>query len=51
MVGAILMVTFGGLGFEQAIAAIDYRTLVLLFGMMVLIAHLQMATSSGPLHS
>ncbi len=44
MVGAILMVTFGGLGFEQAIAAIDYRTLVLLFGMMVLIAHLQMAT-------
>jgi Na+/H+ antiporter NhaD/arsenite permease-like protein len=38
------MVTFGGLGFEQATAAIDYRTLVLLFGMMVLIAHLQMAT-------
>src|SRR6185503_13588275 len=38
------MVTFGGLGFDQATAAIDYRTLVLLFGMMVLIAHLQMAT-------
>ena len=44
MVGAILMVTVGGLGFEQATRAIDYRTLVLLFGMMVLVAHLQMAT-------
>lgn len=44
VVGAILMVTIGGLGFEQATRAIDYRTLVLLFGMMVLVAHLQMAT-------
>lgn len=44
MVGAILMVTVGGLGFEQATRAVDYRTLVLLFGMMVLVAHLQMAT-------
>jgi hypothetical protein len=26
------MVTIGGLTFEQATAAIDYRTLVLLFG-------------------
>jgi Na+/H+ antiporter NhaD/arsenite permease-like protein len=44
VVGAILMVTVGGLGFEQATRAVDYRTLVLLFGMMVLVAHLQMAT-------
>jgi Na+/H+ antiporter NhaD/arsenite permease-like protein len=44
VVGAILMVTAGGLSFEQATRAIDYRTLVLLFGMMVLVAHLQMAT-------
>jgi Na+/H+ antiporter NhaD/arsenite permease-like protein len=44
VVGAILMVTIGGLGFEQATRAVDYRTLVLLFGMMVLVAHLQMAT-------
>lgn len=38
------MVTFGGLTFDSATRAIDYRTLVLLFGMMVLVAHLQMAT-------
>ena len=44
VVGAIPMVTIGGLGFEQATRAVDYRTLVLLFGMMVLVAHLQMAT-------
>jgi Na+/H+ antiporter NhaD/arsenite permease-like protein len=44
VVGAILMVTIGGLGFEQATRAVDYRTLVLLFGIMVLVAHLQMAT-------
>ncbi len=44
VVGAILMVTIGGLSFDEATRAIDYRTLVLLFGMMVLVAHLQMAT-------
>jgi len=44
VVGAILMVTIGGLSLDQATHAIDYRTLVLLFGMMVLVAHLQMAT-------
>ena len=44
VIGAILMVAFGGLPFDEATRAIDYRTLVLLFGMMVLVAHLQMAT-------
>jgi Na+/H+ antiporter NhaD/arsenite permease-like protein len=44
VVGAILMVTVGGLSFDEATRAIDYRTLALLFGMMVLVAHLQMAT-------
>ena len=44
IIGAILMVAAGGLPFDAAARAVDYRTLVLLFGMMVLVAHLQMAT-------
>jgi Na+/H+ antiporter NhaD/arsenite permease-like protein len=43
IIGAILMIEVGGLGFEAAYTAIDYRTLVLLFGMMVLIANLRLA--------
>jgi Na+/H+ antiporter NhaD/arsenite permease-like protein len=43
IVGATLMVASGVLPFEAAIAAVDVRTIVLLFGMMVLIAHLRMA--------
>ncbi len=43
IVGAIFMIAFGVLSLEEAYRAIDYRTIVLLFGMMVLIAHLQMA--------
>jgi len=43
IVGAILMVTVGGLSLDQAYRSIDYRTLVLLFGMMVLVANLQLA--------
>ncbi len=43
IIGAILMVVVGGLPLEEAYRAIDYRTLVLLFGMMVLVAHLQLA--------
>lgn len=43
IVGAILMVVAGGLTLDQAWAAIDHRTLLLLFGMMVLIAHLRLA--------
>ncbi len=43
IIGAIAMVTVGGLTMAEAWAAIDYRTLVLLFGMMVLVAHLRMA--------
>ncbi len=49
IVGAILMVTIGGLSMAQAWAAIDYRTLVLLFGMMVLVAHLRMGGVFGAL--
>jgi Na+/H+ antiporter NhaD/arsenite permease-like protein len=43
IIGAVLMIEIGGLAFADAFAAIDYRTLVLLFGMMVLIAQLRLA--------
>jgi Na+/H+ antiporter NhaD/arsenite permease-like protein len=43
IVGATLMVAAGVISLEDAYRHIDFRTLVLLFGMMVLIAHLQLA--------
>ena len=43
VVGAILMVVTGTISFDDAVRAVDFRTLVLLFGMMVLIAHLRLA--------
>jgi Na+/H+ antiporter NhaD/arsenite permease-like protein len=43
VVGAILMVAFGGLSFDAAVQSVNFRTLVLLFGMMVLVAHLQLS--------
>jgi Na+/H+ antiporter NhaD/arsenite permease-like protein len=43
IIGAILMVTVGGLPLDEAYRAVDHGTLVLLFGMMVLVAHLQLA--------
>ena len=43
IVGAVLMVVSGALTLDQAWAAIDHRTLLLLFGMMVLIASLRLA--------
>jgi Na+/H+ antiporter NhaD/arsenite permease-like protein len=47
IIGAILMVVIGGLPFDEAVAAIDARTIVLLYGMMVLVAHLRMAGFFG----
>jgi Na+/H+ antiporter NhaD/arsenite permease-like protein len=41
VIGAILMVVVGGLSLQAAYNAVDYRTLLLLFGMMVLVADLQ----------
>ena len=43
VVGATLMIATGVLSFDEAARYVDVRTLVLLFGMMVLIAHLRMA--------
>ena len=43
IVGATLMIATGVISLDEAYLHIDFRTLVLLFGMMVLIAHLRMA--------
>ncbi len=43
LVGALLMVFLGVLTAEQALATVDFRTLALLFGMMLLIGALQRA--------
>jgi Na+/H+ antiporter NhaD/arsenite permease-like protein len=43
IVGATLMIATGVISLDEAYRHIDFRTLVLLFGMMVLIAHLRMA--------
>jgi Na+/H+ antiporter NhaD/arsenite permease-like protein len=43
IVGAILMVVTGAISFDDAASTIDFRALVLLFGMMVLVAHLRLA--------
>jgi len=55
LVGASLMVVVGGLSLEQAYAAIDLNTIVLLLGMMLLVAHLRLSgffrlVSTGLLH-
>jgi Na+/H+ antiporter NhaD/arsenite permease-like protein len=43
IVGATLMIVTGVIPLDEAYDHIDFRTLILLFGMMVLIAHLRMA--------
>ncbi len=43
LIGAILMVVVGRLSLDQAWHAIDHRTIILLFGMMVLVASLRLA--------
>jgi Na+/H+ antiporter NhaD/arsenite permease-like protein len=43
IIGAILMVVTGAIGFEDAARAVDARTLVLLFSMMIIVAHLRLA--------
>lgn len=43
IVGAVLMVATGAIGFDDAARAVDFRTLVLLFSMMVIVAYLRLA--------
>ena len=40
--GAVAMIVFGILSFEEAVRAIDYNTIALLLGMMIIIATLQL---------
>lgn len=40
--GAVAMVAFGVLGFEEAVIAVDFNTIALLLGMMIIIATLQL---------
>src|SRR5436853_1663144 len=42
IIGAVLMVTFGIVGAREALASIDLATIVLLFSMMLIVAHLRL---------
>jgi len=43
IIGASLMVGFGVLSLEEAFRAINYETIILLFGMMIVVAHLRLS--------
>jgi Na+/H+ antiporter NhaD/arsenite permease-like protein len=43
IIGASLMIGTGVLTFDEAVRAVDYSTLVLLFGMMIVVANLRFA--------
>jgi Na+/H+ antiporter NhaD/arsenite permease-like protein len=43
LVGAAAMLAFGALSMHDAASAVDYETIVLLFGMMVVVSYLRMA--------
>jgi Na+/H+ antiporter NhaD/arsenite permease-like protein len=43
IIGATLMIAFNVLTFQEAYAAIDYDTIILLFGMMIVVANLRLS--------
>ncbi len=43
IIGAALMITANALSIRQAYAAIDYNTIILLFGMMIVVANLRLS--------
>jgi Na+/H+ antiporter NhaD/arsenite permease-like protein len=43
IIGAALMIAFNVLTLEEAYAAIDYNTIILLFGMMIVVANLRLS--------
>jgi Na+/H+ antiporter NhaD/arsenite permease-like protein len=43
IIGAVLMVAFRIVGAREALASIDFATIVLLFSMMLIVAHLRLA--------
>jgi Na+/H+ antiporter NhaD/arsenite permease-like protein len=47
IIGASLMLAFNVLTFEQAYAAINYDTIILLFGMMIVVANLRLSGFFG----
>lgn len=47
LVGATAMVAFGVLTPHEAVSAIDFQTIALLFGMMIVVAHLRIAGFFG----
>lgn len=47
IIGASLMIGFEVLTFEQAYAAIDYDTIILLFGIMIVVANLRLSGFFG----
>ncbi len=50
LIGATAMIGFGVLTPREAIAAVDFHTLALLFGMMIVVAHLRFAGFFGQLN-
>ncbi len=47
LIGASLMVATGAIPFDDALASIDFRTLALLLGMMIVVANLRLAGFFG----
>ncbi len=47
IIGATLMIAFGVLDVKQAVAAIDFDTIILLFGMMIVVANLRLSGFFG----
>ena len=43
IIGATLMIATNSLSIQQAYAAIDYNTIILLFGMMIVVANLRIS--------
>jgi Na+/H+ antiporter NhaD/arsenite permease-like protein len=43
VIGASLMVASGSIGFQEALQAVDWPTIVLLLGMMIVAANLRLA--------
>jgi Na+/H+ antiporter NhaD/arsenite permease-like protein len=43
IIGASLMIFFGVLDVKQAVAAVDFDTIILLFGMMIVVANLRLS--------
>ncbi len=43
IIGAVLTISLGGLSFDNATQAVDHRTIVVLFSMMVILANLKLA--------